>query len=251
MNHLQAGATPLGGGAKPLGGDKKVAPSPGVINIDGEHSLVTIKASSTTATASIGQTHIAANLALGSFEIQDSLASAVAPSLQYLARSSASTHDGSGEEFFDANASLSRTSVSSAITTSSEDFQDASDGTEGGHTGNEAARLPGAAKHHAWVLEFESWKPDSPEYSGLDAQLQTRLTSLLFFCNRPTVAALMCFGTDLGEALKAGQLAEAPAPSQPRRLETQESVSDFSSLEEPGEQSSTGCWPPYNHSLSA
>ncbi|KAK9827173.1 hypothetical protein WJX74_009221 [Apatococcus lobatus] len=197
-------------GTNPLGESRaSTASSPGVINID-------------------------ANLALGSFEIQDSLASAVAPSLKYLAKSAASISDGSGEEFFDADASLSRTSVSSAISTSSEQFEDASDGIESIPTGNQAAHLPGAAKHHAWVLEFESWKPDSPEYSGLDAQLQTRLTSLLFFCNRPTVAALMCFGTDLGEALKAGQLAKAPAPSQPRQLESQESVSDFSSLEEPG-----------------
>ncbi|KAK9864527.1 hypothetical protein WJX84_002714 [Apatococcus fuscideae] len=123
---------------------------------------------------------------------------------------------------------------SRASTASSPGVINIDDGIESIPTGNQAAHLPGAAKHHAWVLEFESWKPDSPEYSGLDAQLQTRLTSLLFFCNRPTVAALMCFGTDLGEALKAGQLAKAPAPSQPRQLESQESVSDFSSLEEPG-----------------
>ena len=215
------------------------AGSPGVINIDGEHSLVTIKASSTTATASIGPSHIAANIALGSFEIQDSLASAAAPSLRYLARSAASTHDGSDEEFFDADASLSRTSVSSAISTSSEQFEDASDQPGSHSAGNEAACLPGAAQHHAWVLEFESWKPDSSEYLGLDAQLQTRLTSLHFFCNRPTVAALMCLGTDLTDALKAGQPASAQAPAQPRQLESQESVSDFSSLEEPGEQHCT------------
>ncbi len=205
-----------------------------MVNIDGEHSLVIIKASATTALASIGDMHISANLALGSFEIQDSLASVDAPTLRYLARSAASGHDGSDDEFFDAEASLSRASMSSAISTSSDRFQDASDGTSspGG-----AGRIPGAPKHRAWVLDFESWKPDSPQYNGLDAQVETRLTSLLFFCNRPTVAALTCFGNDLGEAIKAGQTAKPSPTSQPRQLESLESSSDFSGLEDAGEPS--------------
>ena len=192
-----------------------------------------------TAVGSIGNMHLSASAALGSFEIQDSLASASAPSLKYLARSATTRQDGFDEEYFDAEASLSRTSVSSAISTSSDHFHDASDGLAGPES-TDASQLPGAARHQAWVVEFESWKPESPEYKGLDAHLQTRLTSLLFFCNRPTVAALMCLGTDLGEAVKAGSPAKPPSTTQPRQLESQESVSDFSSLEDSGKSRSPG-----------
>ncbi len=234
---LQACKLQAGGAA--AGGSKPALASPGVINVDGEHSLVVIKASSTTAVASIGQTHVSANLALGSFEIQDSLASMDAPSLRYLARSAAnSTQDGpEQEEFYDAQASLGRGSMSSHATAGSDHFEDAEDGTERDREiAGSASNLPGAPRHHAWVLEFKSWKPDSPEYAGLDAELQTRLTTLLFFCNRPTVAALMCFGDDLTAALKAGQPAQ-PAPARPRQLESQESISDLSSLENAGARS--------------
>ncbi|KAK9858457.1 hypothetical protein WJX84_002370 [Apatococcus fuscideae] len=152
-----------------------------------------------------------------------------------------STQDGpEQEEFYDAQASLGRGSMSSHATAGSDHFEDAEDGTERDREiAGSASNLPGAPRHHAWVLEFKSWKPDSPEYAGLDAELQTRLTTLLFFCNRPTVAALMCFGDDLTAALKAGQPAQ-PAPARPRQLESQESISDLSSLENAGDLVKSG-----------
>lgn len=53
-------------------------------------------------------------------------------------------------------------------------------------------------------MDFDSWKPDGPEYRNVDSQLHMRLTTLYFFCNRPTLGALMAFGTDLGDAFKTG-----------------------------------------------
>ena len=72
----------------------------------------------------------------------------------------------------------SRTSISSAVSTGSERFHDASEqGESPSSPSRHATELPGAARHQAWVVDFESWKPDSPDYTGLDAQLQTRLTA--------------------------------------------------------------------------
>ena len=53
-------------------------------------------------------------------------------------------------------------------------------------------------------MDFESWKPGSPDYANVDSELRMRLTTLFFFCNRPTVGALMALGSDLGDAFKAG-----------------------------------------------
>ena len=69
-------------------------------------------------------------------------------------------------------------------------------------------------------------------YTGVDVELSLQLSTLLFFCHRPTVAALMVLGTDLAAitALLAG-----PAVAQ---------VCDWLLLETfitLGRQSSTGC----------
>ena len=51
-------------------------------------------------------------------------------------------------------------------------------------------------------MEFETWKPGSPDYAQVDAELRMRLTMLFFFCNRPTLGALMGLGGDLSAAFK-------------------------------------------------
>lgn len=60
-------------------------------------------------------------------------------------------------------------------------------------------------------LLFARYNPTSANYTGLDVEVVLRLSTLVFYCNRPTVAALMVFGTDLGavNALLAGPAAEA------------------------------------------
>lgn len=47
-------------------------------------------------------------------------------------------------------------------------------------------------------LLFARYNPSSTNYTGLDVEVVLRLSTLVFYCNRPTVAALMVFGTDLG-----------------------------------------------------
>jgi vacuolar protein sorting-associated protein 13A/C len=47
-------------------------------------------------------------------------------------------------------------------------------------------------------LLFAQYNPNSTNYTGLDVEVVLRLSTLVFYCNRPTVAALMVFGTDLG-----------------------------------------------------
>jgi hypothetical protein len=65
----------------------------------------------------------------------------------------------------------------------------------------------------AWTLDFQTWKPDSVDYKGTDAEMSMKLTSFLFFCNRPTVGALIGLGADMAAATdtpeKQGALKEA------------------------------------------
>lgn len=44
--------------------------------------------------------------------------------------------------------------------------------------------------------------------------MSMKLTSLWFFCNRPTVGALIGFGTDLAAATNAPDSARDPIPSE-------------------------------------
>jgi vacuolar protein sorting-associated protein 13A/C len=60
-------------------------------------------------------------------------------------------------------------------------------------------------------LLFAQYRPSSSGYTGLDVEVALKLSTLVFYCNRPTVAALMVFGTDLAAintALAAPQAAQ-------------------------------------------
>jgi hypothetical protein len=48
-------------------------------------------------------------------------------------------------------------------------------------------------------------RPGTKEYEGVDTSLEVSLNTLFFFCNRPTVAALITLGLDLSAAASAGQ----------------------------------------------
>jgi hypothetical protein len=58
--------------------------------------------------------------------------------------------------------------------------------------------------------------PTSSRYTGTDVELVLQLSSLVFYCHRPTVAALMVFGTDLGAI--SSQLAGPAAPEAPAEV---------------------------------
>lgn len=63
-------------------------------------------------------------------------------------------------------------------------------------------------------MQFDTWKPSSPDYANIDSELHMQLTTLFFFCNRPTIGALMGLGTDLGEAFKDPGSSESAGGSQ-------------------------------------
>jgi vacuolar protein sorting-associated protein 13A/C len=65
-------------------------------------------------------------------------------------------------------------------------------------------------------LLFAQYSPSSSSYSGLDVEVALKLSTLVFYCNRPTVAALMVFGTDLA-AINTALAAPHAAQQQVRR----------------------------------
>ena len=64
----------------------------------------------------------------------------------------------------------------------------------------------------AWALDFETWARGSAEYAGVDSELRMRLTTLFFFLNRPTVAALMAVGSAMAAAVKDPDVNPVPDP---------------------------------------
>lgn len=64
-------------------------------------------------------------------------------------------------------------------------------------------------------LLFAQYSPSSSGYSGLDTEVALVLSRLVFYCNRPTVAALMVFGADLA-AINSAMAAPADAQQQVR-----------------------------------
>lgn len=64
--------------------------------------------------------------------------------------------------------------------------------------GAAGAAEEGSGQHELVRLLFAKYNPTSTNYTGLDVDVVLRLSTLVFYCNRPTVAALMVFGTDLG-----------------------------------------------------
>lgn len=69
----------------------------------------------------------------------------------------------------------------------------------------------GDGDFQAWTLDFQTWKTDSVDYKGVDADMSMKLTSFWFFCNRPTVGALIGLGTDMAAATDTSEKAGAAA----------------------------------------
>ncbi|KAJ4956285.1 hypothetical protein NE237_013068 [Protea cynaroides] len=58
------------------------------------------------------------------------------------------------------------------------------------------------------VVTFSKIDPGSPVYDGIDTQMSIRMSKLEFFCNRPTLIALIGFGLDLSSAGSAVSCSE-------------------------------------------
>ena len=65
----------------------------------------------------------------------------------------------------------------------------------------------------AMTLDFATWQRGSEQYANVDAELTIRLTTLYFFCNRPTLGALMGIGEDISDALSTSDSSQATDPA--------------------------------------
>jgi vacuolar protein sorting-associated protein 13A/C len=80
------------------------------------------------------------------------------------------------------------------------------------------ARDPFHSSDNVVRLGFITWSRESSKYSGLDTELTLTLSTLHLYCHRPTVAALMAFGTDMadiGSLLALQKQASAAVGGQP------------------------------------
>ena len=57
------------------------------------------------------------------------------------------------------------------------------------------------------------WRPTSPLYRGTDTELTMKLTTFWFFCNRPTVGALIGLGSDLAAATAVAKPGDEQSPA--------------------------------------
>jgi len=64
----------------------------------------------------------------------------------------------------------------------------------------EGSAVPPSGTHLARIT-FAFWSPSSPLYKDVDSEATVELEALYFFCNRPTVAALMMWGLDVSQAI--------------------------------------------------
>lgn len=54
-----------------------------------------------------------------------------------------------------------------------------------------------AGRRGVALISFKLRQPGTPEYEDCDAQMEVSLDSIYFYCNRPTLAALISFGLDI------------------------------------------------------
>lgn len=178
-----------------------------MVNVDGEQSLVVVRASGGSTTVNTGPNSLSASVAIGSFEIEDLLVGAVCLEHSYLARSSLPAE----EHFHDASTDLQQP-PSPGAASDAEEFKDALEPDEIAPLAqsNQQQASSGQGQSQALSLSYSKWSPQSPDYHDVDAEVQVQLKTLSFFCNRPTVAALMAIGNDVS-AVNAGQQPDAPA----------------------------------------
>lgn len=76
-------------GERPLAAPRirDVAGAADIVNVDGEMSLIVVRASGGSATAQVAEAHVAACVGVGSFEVEDLLVGPRCPAMAYLARS--------------------------------------------------------------------------------------------------------------------------------------------------------------------
>ncbi|KAL4447306.1 hypothetical protein ABPG77_007339, partial [Micractinium sp. CCAP 211/92] len=189
--------------ASPPGGDG--APTPpampeGFVSVDGEVPLIVLRASGGTCRFSYGAAGMTVHTALGSLEIEDLLVGQRCPRNRFLASSHAGVEQVGEETFFDADERLSSGGLTPRASQSL-----------AGQEPVGPACPPIAPSRDLAEFTFKLRQPGSPEYEGVDTSLDVSLRSLYFYCNRPTVAALITLGIDIGTVASAAFSGPEPA----------------------------------------
>lgn len=158
--------------------------------LDNEICLVIVRATQGSLGIKYGDFGMTIHTSLGSFEIRDMLLGKRSPSKCFLACSSIIGEGAMAVEdeiFFDpveADQSVPESQTPRTPRTP-------------------LGRQP-SGKQDLAEFTFALRRPGFPEYQGTDSTLDIKLNRLYFFCNRPTVAALISMGMDLGVAMSKG-----------------------------------------------
>ncbi|PRQ37895.1 putative vacuolar protein sorting-associated protein [Rosa chinensis] len=76
-------------------------------------------------------------------------------------------------------------------------------------------------------LTFSTLSSSSPDYDGIDTQLSIRMSKLEFFCNRPTLVALIDFGLDLSSVYSEENTADITEGSGDKSLTNKEKTEEI------------------------
>ncbi|KAL4443584.1 hypothetical protein ABPG75_011321 [Micractinium tetrahymenae] len=193
-----APASPPGSGSLPA---PPAAPE-GFVSVDDEVPLIVLRAAGGTCQFTYGTPGMTVHTALGSLEIEDLLVGPRCRRNRFLASSHAGVELVGDETFFDADDRLC-----SGGATPRAGQSPASPGPRG------PACPAIAAPQDLAEFTFKLRQPGSPEYEGVDTSLDVSLSSLYFYCNRPTVAALITLGVDIGAVASAAFAGPEPAPA--------------------------------------
>jgi hypothetical protein len=171
--------------------------------VDGEILLVVLRASGGSLGFEYGTLGMTIHTVLGSLEILDALVGRKNAAMCFLACSNKPS-DGAVEVdedvFFDPEAT--------GLARSFSDLSTGSDGAGASGSIRSPASTPRKTKEKAQEQDLAEFtlklrRPGTKEYDGVDTALDVTLNRLYFYCNRPTVAALITMGLDVGAVASA------------------------------------------------
>ena len=163
--------------------------------IDGEVALIALRASGGSLSFEYGAFGMTVHTALGSLEILDILVGNKNPKYCFLATSS---KPGAGAITVDEEIFFDPSTTSQELPRSLSELSGASNTPR---KGSEPASPFGKQDLAEFTLKLR--RPGTKEYDGIDTFLEAKLNKLFFFCNRPTVAALISMGLDVSAAASA------------------------------------------------
>ena len=164
-----------------------------IAHIDDEVALVIVRTADSSLELKYGDYGMDLGMSLNSFEIQDQLVGNKNPSKCFLASSRVLGPEAwqvGDDVFFDTQLSRGSRNFSSF------DMQVSSSGDI---SSSQIAQLD-SNEQELVEISLLLRKHGLPSYNGVDMSLDIKLNNLYFYCNRPTVAALMTMGVDLGVA---------------------------------------------------